>query len=627
MTNYKLTEQADAAPFRRIAFGPYATTIETRADGSMILRSPMELQEYPRSVTARLWNWADIKPDHTFLAKRGTDGNWVRLSYGEARKKVRSIAQALLDRGLSAERPVAILSENDIESALLGLAAMHVGIPFAPISPPYSLLSKDYEKLRHAIELLTPGLVFAADGQRYRSAIEAAVPTTTEVVLSQGSLSSSVTSFSQLINTVPSDTVEAAHGAVTSQTIAKFLFTSGSTKAPKAVINTHGMLCSNQQMFAQCFPFLEETTPVLVDWLPWHHTFGGNHNFGLTLYHGGTLYIDEGKPTPQGAAETIRNLREVAPTIYYTVPRGLEELVLAMEQDPKLCDKFFSGLQLLYPAGAALSPAVRAAFDELAVRTCGERIPMSMGLGMTETAPSALSAHVPEWQAGVIGLPVPGVELKLAPAGDKLEVRYRGPNVTPGYWRQPDITAEAFDEEGFFCSGDAARFINDSDPQLGLRFDGRIAEDFKLASGTWVNVGELRAKVISAGAPYVQDLVVAGHDRAEIGILIFLQSATARTLSAQLGSDSSLADIARDPDVRAHMAGVLAALNQMATGSSNRITKALLLEQLPSMELGECTDKGSINQRTTLKVRSELVDALFAETPDPRVIVLNGGKS
>lgn len=615
------------APFRSIAFGPYAAKIEHRSDGATLVRSAHELQDYPETVTDRLWHWASLKPDATFLAKRGADGEWIRLSYGEAKTRVQAIAQAVLDRELSPDRPVVILSENDLEQALLGLAAMHVGVPFAPISPPYSLLSKDFGKLRHALELLTPGLVFAADAARYGPAIQAVLPPGTEVVFTQGAGATSSTSFAELLATVPTQDVAKAHAAVGPDTIAKFLFTSGSTKAPKAVINTHRMLCSNQQMFAQCFPFLEEEPPVLVDWLPWHHTFGGNHNLGLTLYHGGTLYIDDGKPTAQGAAETMRNLRGVAPTIYYTVPRGLEELVLALEHDPALRKNFFSRLKLLYPAGAALSPAVRAAFNDIAVRTCGERISMSMGLGMTETAPSALSAHVPEWQAGVIGLPLPGVEVKLAPIGDKLEVRYRGPNVTPGYWRQPDISAEAFDEEGFFCSGDAAKFIDDADPQLGLRFDGRIAEDFKLASGTWVNVGEVRARVIAAGAPYIQDVIVTGHDKSNIGVLLFLQSATARTLSARLGDTTSLAEIAQDADVQAHIRDVLLRLNQQATGSSNRIARAMLLEQPASMELGECTDKGSINQRTTLKLRSVLVDAMYSASPDPKVLLFPGSKS
>lgn len=620
MTDTMTADQRRSAPFRSIALGPFETTLVTRGDGARVLRSPFDIGSYPRSVTERLWHWADVRPEATFLAKRDASGQWQHLTYGQARRDVLAIAQYLLDRGLTSDRPIVILSENDLDNALLGLAAMHVGIPYAPISPPYSLLSKDFEKLRHAIDLLTPGLVFASDGGRYQAAIEAAVPAGTEVVLTQGQVNRPFTAFSQLTQAVARREVATASAAVQADTIAKFLFTSGSTKAPKAVINTHGMMCSNQKMFAHCFPFLEETPPVLVDWLPWHHTFGGNSNFGLVLFHGGSLFIDEGKPTPQGSAETMRNLREISPTIYFTVPKGLEDLVLAMQGDADLASNFFRRLKLLYPAGAALSASVRQGFDELAVAACGERIPMSMSLGMTETAPFAISAHIPEWQAGVIGLPAPGLQVKLAPAGDKLEVCYRGPSITPGYWRQPELTDEAFDAEGFFRSGDAARFISESDPQKGLRFDGRIAEDFKLVSGTWVNVGEIRAKVIAAGAPYVQDVVVTGHDRSEIGVMVFLQPATCRSLSPALSAYSTLAEIARDDVVRSHFSGVLEALNRESTGSSNRIVAALLLEEPASMEHGECTDKGSINQRNTLRIRSKLVDAIYSPTQDGLVV-------
>lgn len=616
-----------SAPFRRIEFGPYAARFDHLPDGSVLVRSAEGLRDYPATATDRLWHWAGIKPDATFLARRSADGEWIRLTYGDAKSRVESVAQALLQRRLSPDRPIAILSGNDLEQAVLGLAAMHVGIPFAPISPAYSLLSKDFARLRHALDLLTPGLVFASDSARYGRAIRAAVAPGTEVVFTQGDPSNPGTSFGDLLAPVATEDVAKAHTAVGPETVAKFLFTSGSTKAPKAVINTHRMLCSNQQMFAQCFPFLETEPPVLVDWLPWHHTFGGNHNLGLTLFHGGTLYIDEGKPTPDGMGETLRNLREIAPTLYYTVPRGLEELVAALQSDSALCHTFFSRLKLLYPAGAALSPAVKAAFDDIAVRTCRERIPMSMGLGMTETAPSALSAHLPEWQAGVIGLPVPGVDVKLVPVGDKLEVRYRGPSVTPGYWRQPDVTAESFDSEGFFRSGDAARLIDQSAPQIGLRFDGRIAEDFKLASGTWVNVGELRARVIAAGAPFVQDVVVAGHDRSDIGVMIFLQLANARTLSDALPETASMAEIASDPQVHQRIRTVLSHLNAQVTGSSKRIARAIILERPASLELGECTDKGSINQRTTLKVRADRVEAMYSACPASGVLVFTEGQS
>jgi feruloyl-CoA synthase len=421
--------------------------------------------------------------------------------------------------------------------------------------------------------------------------------------------------------------VDRAHAAVGPDTIAKFLFTSGSTQAPKAVITTHRMLGCNQQMLAQCFPFLEAEPPVLVEWMPWHHTAVGNNNFGLVLFHGGTLYIDDGKPTPDGIAQTVANLREVAPTVYYTVPKGLEMLVRAMRADAALRERFFSRLRLVYPAGAALSAPLHQAFDEMALATCGARIPMSMGLGMTETAPVALSAHLPDWQPGMIGLPAPGVAVKLAPVGDKLEVRYRGPNVTPGCWRQPALTREAFDNEGWFCSGDAARFIDDGAPERGLRFDGRVAEDFKLTSGTWVNVGALRSAVITAGAPCVQDVVITGHDRDRLGMMVFMLPA-AVDLMAAVDADGIVgglaidnATIAADPAVRAWAQRLLDSLAARATGSSQRIACAWLLADGPKAALGEITDKGSINQRACLRHRAALVDALHAAQPEAPVLI------
>jgi feruloyl-CoA synthase len=395
---------------------------------------------------------------------------------------------------------------------------------------------------------------------------------------------------------------------VSPDTVAKFLFTSGSTRMPKAVINTHRMLTSNQQMHTQCYPFLRDEPPVLMDWLPWHHTAGGNANMGTMLSNGGTLYIDAGKPTETGMSQTVANLREIAPTVYYTVPRGLEMLVEEMRRDASLREQFFSRLRLIFPAGAALPRPVQDAVEEMSMQVTGHKVPMTMGLGMTETAPFAISAHLPDWQAGVIGLPAPGVEVKLVPVGDKLEIRYRGPSITPGYWRQPELTREAFDSEGYFCSGDAATFLQPNAPDQGLRFNGRIAEDFKLSSGTWVNVGALRAAVLVAGAPYVQDVVLTGHDRDVLGMLVFL-TADARQLS--------------DAQLQAWLRGLLEQLAARAGGSSQRIVRALILEQPPSIAAGEVTDKGSINQRAVLQARPAAVEMLYAPVRDARVVVLS----
>lgn len=609
-----MTATSRTAAFRPIAFGPYQGEAERQADGSVLIRSTTSLQAGAQRVTERLMRWARERPETTFIAKRDASGAWRHLSYGAALAQVRQVGQALLERGLTAERPLLILSENDIEHAVLALAAMHVGVPYVPLSPSYSLLATDAVKVRHAVELLTPGLVFAADGDRYARAITAAVPPQVELVLSRGAVPGRAhTRFETLLQTVVTEEVDAAHAAIVPSTIAKFLFTSGSTRLPKAVVNTHGMMCTNQQMYTQCYPFLLEEAPVLVDWLPWHHTAGGNHNFGLIMEHGGTLYIDEGKPTEQGFTETIRNLSEISPTVYYSVPKGMDMLIRAMRGDQVLARAFFQRLRMIFPAGAALSQEVQDAIDDYAVEACGYRIPMTMGLGMTETAPFAISAHVENWRAGKIGLPAPGVTVKLTPCGDKLEVRYKGPNITPGYWRQPELTREAFDAEGYFCSGDAACFEDLAAPEKGLRFDGRIAEDFKLMSGTWVNVGLLRASLISAGSPYLMDAVITGHDRNELGALLFLHADSMRQLAAP--------GVEADP-LAAWGADLLERAAARATGSSNRICRAMVMQHPATLDSGEATDKGSINQRAVLKARADLVEVLYGEAPDPRVILL-----
>jgi feruloyl-CoA synthase len=373
------------------------------------------------------------------------------------------------------------------------------------------------------------------------------------------------------------------------------------------VINTQRMLCSNQQMILQCFPCLGETPPVLVDWLPWNHTFGGNHNVGLTIWNGGTLYIDDGKPTPALIGQTLRNLREIAPTVYFNVPKGFEEIANALEHDAALRDTLFSRVQMFFFAGAGLSQPVWDQLDRLAEAACGERIRMLTGLGMTETAPFAICANGGDVRSGHIGLPAPGIELKLVPSGDKAELRYRGPNVTPGYWRQP--SAAHFDDEGFYASGDAVRLVDPADPQRGLAFDGRIAEDFKLATGTFVSVGPLRARAIAAGDPCVQDVVVTGLNRNEIGLLLFPRADRCRML-AGLPADAPLAEVLAAPPVRAFFQHWLDRLHDAGTGSATRVARALLLVEPPAIDRGEVTDKGSINQRAVLACRAALVEQL-----------------
>jgi feruloyl-CoA synthase len=605
-----------AAPPRYRALslgGSLEATFDRRADGSTLVVSREPLASYPARLTDRLLEWAERAPERTLVAKRVRGGDWRRVSWRDAVQSARAIAQALLDRDISVDRPVAILSDNDIEHLLLALGAMLAGVPFAPVSPAYSLVSQDFGKLRHILGMLTPGLVFASDA-RYAKAIAAVVPRETEVVLAEGTLEGrAATPFGALLATVPTAAVDEAHAEVGPDTIAKFLFTSGSTKLPKGVINTQRMLCANQQMIRQCFRQLADEPPVLVDWLPWNHTFGGNHNIGIVLYNGGTLYIDEGKPTPALIGETLRNLREIAPTVYFNVPKGFEEIANALEVDRVLRKTFFSRVRMFFFAGAGLSQPVWDKLDRLAEEECGERIRMLTGLGMTETAPFAICANAHEVKEAHIGLPAPGVELKLVPSGDKQEVRYRGPNVTPGYWRAPEQTAEHFDAEGFYCSGDAAKPMDPAHPELGFLFDGRIAEDFKLSTGTFVSVGPLRAKIIAAGDPLVQDVVIAGINRDDIGILLFPRPDACRAF-AHAAADAPLTAVLADERVRTFFQRLVDGLWATGTGSATRVARALVVVEPPSIDRGEITDKGSINQRAVLTHRAADVDRLYAGT-------------
>jgi feruloyl-CoA synthase len=602
------SEETHAAPLRRVPLGSADVEIERCAEGSILLRSPHALGAYPAKLTDRLLHWAREAPDRTFIAQREVGGAWRSLSYVETFAQVCAIGQALLDRGLSVDRPVAILSDNDIEHALLALACMHVGVPYAPVSPAYSLISTDFGRLRQVFRLLTPGLVFAANAERFASAIEAAVPPDTEVIATHVQTHGrNATSFGALQTTSPTPAIELASDAVGPETIAKFLLTSGSTGQPKAVINTQRMLCSNQQMLVQALPSLLETPPVLVDWLPWNHTAGGNHNFGLVLYNGGTLYIDDGKPVPGQIEKTVRNLRDVSPTFYLNVPRGYEALLPHLRQDAALRKSFFSRLGLLQYAGAVLPQPVWKAYEELAVATCGERILWITGYGATETAPAVMFTNRGASRAGTVGLPIDGVQMKLVPLADKLEARFRGANITPGYWRAPELTAAAFDEEGYYRTGDALRFLDAADPQQGLEFDGRITEDFKLTTGTWVSVGPLRAKINEAGSPYIQDTVITGHNRDDVGALVFPNLEACKAL--------------RPKDLRDRLQAVFDELARHSTGSSNRIARVLIMETPPSIDASEVTDKGSISQRAVLESRAMLVEKLYAEPPAPATIV------
>ncbi len=598
------------AMYKNTAFGPTATQKTAQADGTIRYKLVQPLGAFPDKLTHKLSYWADKEPNKVFMARRHSVTNsWEGLSYAETLQKVRSIAQYLLDLNFAAGETLVILSENSLEHALLALAAVHIGIPYSPVSPPYSLVSDDLGKLKHCLELMTPKVVFAQNGSVYAEALKLVkrlFPEATIVTVDE----TNEVDFATLLSVEPTEAVETAHANVTPDTVAKVLFTSGSTGLPKGVINTQRMWCANLQQITQVFPFMESEPPVFVDWLPWNHTFGGNHNFGLTLYNGGTLYIDDGKPTPKGIETTVQNLRELSPTAYFNVPKGFEMLIPYFEKEPALREKFFKRLQILFYAGASLAQPVWNRLEELAEETTGERVPIITGLGCTESGPSAMFANWAGSFSGLLGVPVAGMEVKLVPDGDKMEARYKAPNVTPGYWRQPELTEKAFDEEGYYKTGDAVKFVDETNPSKGLVFDGRIAEDFKLSTGTWVNVGVLKAKVLTAGSPIVQDVVIAGLDREYVGAILFLNPEACRKL-AGLADDIPNEVAFLHESVQQFIDEMLKELKTQATGSATLVAKAVIAIEPPSIDLGEITDKGSLNQRAVLKYRANLVEKLY----------------
>ena len=608
----------NAPKYRSMRYGITSVQVQTRDDGVQYVLADVPLGDYPHRMTDKLLHWARVTPERTYVARRkrlsdGSTGDWEHLTYAQALTAARRIGQALLDRGLSVDKPVLILSENSLEHAMMALACMMVGVAHCPVSPAYSTISKDYDKLKHIIRTLTPGMVMAVDADRYGAAMKACVPDDVEIVLGNGQIDGRThTRFASLLETEDTSAVDAAMQATGPDTVVKFLFTSGSTNMPKGVVNTHGMWCANQQQMLQSMPVLAEAPPVLVDWLPWNHTFGGNHNIGLVLYHGGSIYIDDGKPVPALMHDTLRNLREVAPTVYFNVPTGLEAIANAMHTDDVLRRNLLSKVRMFFYSGAALAQPIWDSLHASQEREVGERIVMGTGLGMTETGPFGIFVPRPEVESGDLGLPGAGLQLKLVPVGDKVEVRYKGPNVTLGYWRAPEANADAFDEEGFLKSGDAVVWRDPAQPNMGLLFNGRIAEDFKLATGTFVSVGPLRGRIIANGAPYVQDAVITGLNMKEVGAMMFT-TPRVREL-CDLPASATLSDVLHHPKVMAYFQQLLNTLATQATGSANRVARMVLLSEPASIDKGEVTDKGSINQRAVLKHRDALVQALHDGT-------------
>jgi feruloyl-CoA synthase len=590
--------------------------------GGHLLSSPVPLEPFEASVGEMLRRWAQEDPERVVLAERDDSGDWRTVSYGEASAAADSIGQSLLDRELSPERPVAILSGNAVDHALLMLGGLVSGVPVVPVSPPYSLLSDDFAKLRHVLSVVHPGLVYAADGEAFERAFEAVDLGDAEIVVSKSPSGSEGATLDELRSTRPSDALERAFAAVGPDSVAKVLFTSGSTDLPKGVIVTHRMLCSNQQSLAQIWPFTAETPPLLVDWLPWHHTFGGNHNFNLVLKRGGTLYIDGGRPTSSDFDETVRNLREVSPTIYFNVPAGYSQLVARLERDAELSESFFRHLQVMFYAGASLSQDLWERLEKASTDAVGRRVLITSSWGLTETAPICTAAHFESERAGNIGIPVPGVTVKMVPVDDRFELRVKGPNVTPGYLGRADLTEEAFDEDGFFCSGDAGRVVDPSDPSKGLFFDGRTVEDFKLSSGTFVHAGALRVDAVAAAAPALQDAVVTGQDREYIGLLAWPSLDGVREIAGDAAA-SDLEAAAGSESVANHVRDRLREHNSSQGGSSTRIARVLFMDEPPSLDANETTDKGYINQRMVLSRRSDLIDELYSDPPSQRVIAVD----
>jgi feruloyl-CoA synthase len=598
---------------------PFATQFERRVDGSIVLRPLGDIAPYPRILADHLELWARASPDRVLVARRDATGAWRKVTYAQMLSRIRRVAAGLLSHDLSRERPIAILSGNSIEHLTLSLAAMWAGIPCCPVSPAYSQVSGDLAKFRYVMDLLTPGLVAAFDTPRFSRALSL-VPAQAQIV-GDAPIDGRPVITLESLERDDAGTVDAAHLATDANTIVRFLLTSGSTGQPKAVITTNRMCCSNAAMLRQSMPFTADEPPVLVDWLPWNHTFGGSHNIGLVLANGGSLYIDDGRPTPSGIAETLRNLREISPTVYFNVPKGFEMLAPQLREDAQLRKTFYRTLRAYFFAGASLAQHTWDELDAASVEELGFKVPMLSGLGATETGPSVTFTTPAMGRSGVIGLPAAGTVVKLAPVDEKLELRVRGPCVTPGYWRQPELTAQAFDSEGYYRLGDAVKLIDPAHPDHGLLFDGRIGEDFKLASGTWVSVGPLRAQLIGVLAPVAQDVVIAGLDAEFISVLVIPDVDACATL---LGAARTItrAELANQSSLLAWIGERLAAHARAHPASSRCVRRARILPIAPSLDRGEITDKGSINQRAVLRHHADLVAELYSAAPPPQVVVI-----
>ena len=610
--------------FRKIHWLERDIAVERRPDGVIVLKSRIPLKAYEKHIPASLAKWAKEQPDRTWLAQRaGADRQWRKLSYGEAKRTMDALTQALLDLNLKPGSPVAILSGNSIEHALITMAAMQARFPAAPVSPAYSLTSQDHVKLKYLFDLIKPAVVMVQDGPAFEKALRA-LPLDGVTVIHVARPCDGIKSiaFADLAATLVTKDVEDSVARITPDSVGKLLFTSGSTGMPKAVINTQAMMCANAAMMMQVRP-RDPNGPqaTYLDWMPWNHTMGGNALFNPVLTEGGTLYIDDGRPMPGMIEETLRNLREISPTYYANVPAGYAALAAAMEKDDALCRSFFKNIGMMAYGGARLPDDLYERMQALAVRATGERIVFYTGWGSTETAPTATGTYWDTERVGLIGLPFPGVELKMVPVGSKYELRLCGVNVTPGYFGRPDLTKTAFDDEGFYCIGDAGVFVDPEDPIQGIIFAGRVVEDFKLTTGTFVHVGSLRTDAIAAATPVVQDALVTGQDRPYVGLLAWPNLHACRQIVGN--PDASYENVVKHPEVLACLKRGLEAHNKSCDGaSSRRIARAMLMVEPASIDGNELTDKGYINQRAGLERRAALVERLYADHPGENLIVL-----
>ncbi|MBI1181313.1 MAG: AMP-binding protein [Alphaproteobacteria bacterium] len=617
-----MDQKTTLAPFMPIPHAEPRGRMTRRPDGSIIVENLLELGPYERNVVAYLHKWAQKRPGQVWLAQRAKDRSWETVTYAEGLARVNALSQALLDRGLDQAKPLMILSGNSINHALLVMAALQVGVPASPVATAYSTMPGAHAKLHHVFDLIEPKLLFVEQGTPFEAALGALDLAGVELVVHDDPPRGFAgTPFADLLATTPTDAVRAAYERTGPDTVGKYLFTSGSTGMPKGVPQTQRMMCSNQKAGEVIFPNDPSYVPVIVDWLPWNHCYGGNSNFNGILREGGSLYIDDGKPVPELVGRTLDNLREIAPTEYLSVAAGHAMVVHALEEDEGLRRNFFSRMRKLGYGGASLPHEVWQRYQDLAVRETGQRLLFRTGWGSTETAPVSSTLYWPIEGTGNVGLPMPGTTLKLVPNGDKLEVRVKGDNIFPGYYRQPEKTADAFDEEGFYKIGDAMKLVDETDINKGLIFNGRVVEDFKLLSGTFVSVGTLRVQVNDACAPLVADNLVAGHDRDHVGVLLWPNLAACRRISGA-GDDIPVAELIRHPRVVEHVRKGLQAHNRAFPGSSTRVVRAMLMEEPPSMGDHEITEKGYVNQRAALDRRADLVAALFAASPGPDVIDL-----